>query len=166
VVTRADDLLAEVRGAMAVRDAPERLRSAVAELDAFMSAFGVMPKDWRVRIADVREPASSKMRAQVLAKLGVIVRDTLAEAGYHDQALAGAVARDVLEAMLEEQREVARLLALPAVTGTAAEGTGLDQLTTELTDWVRDQQRPYCVRGGPHGMHFVGTSGLVCHGRQ
>lgn len=108
-MTRADDLLAELRGAMAVRDAHERLRSAAADLDAFMSVFGVLPKEWRVRLSSLEDPGGPAVRAQVAAKLGVIVRDSMAEAGYFDQALAGAVARDLVEAILEEYREGARL---------------------------------------------------------
>lgn len=156
-MTRADELLAELRSQMA--DPGQQgtaLWHAARDLDAFMSVFGLLPGGWRVSVLNASYPLPVETRTRMAAALGKVIEEGLADASWASTAtLAGAAAQAVINAMVEEARQAEAMGRYWEAYGEAT-----------ISQWASEPVPSLCTTDGPHGMHYVGTSGLVCHGRQ
>jgi hypothetical protein len=113
-MTRADELLAAMRregealaGLRNERGEQDPLYLAWQELDAFMSVFGLLPKDWQVTVSNPSFHLSVDTRARMAAVLGKVVEEVMDAPGhgYVDIPLAGAIAQAVIDLMVGEARQ-------------------------------------------------------------
>lgn len=183
-MTRADELLAEVRRCLAD---PEQqgtaLWYAARELDDFMSAFGLLPAGWQVPIAAVeRQGAHIEVPSTAVDKMAEVIEAAVARMcgmEAHPKLpgrMASVAARAVADAIVQEHQQAVATATYWAIYGEYERAKALAEpvnLTVDpggrirkTTDAVQNMRQSFCTRSGPHGMHYLGTSGLVCHGKQ
>jgi hypothetical protein len=185
VVTRADELLAEMRR---ILREPEQqgtaLWYAARDLDDFMSSFGLLPKGWQVPIAaDVQQGANIEVPPATVARMAEVIEAAVSRmCGMEAHPalpgrMAQVAARAIAEAIVEEHRqavamgaywsiyrdyEMARAMAEPVMVDPMAVVNDRRKAAEQA---ARKAKAFMCTTEGPHPMHYVGSTPLVCHGK-